>query len=217
MKNDLKTELIRRATHIISDSDPSHDISHALRVLANSEHITKYEGGDLEVIIPAALFHDAVNYRKDDPRSKYAAEESAIVAERVLTDIAGYDPAKTALVKQAIIEHSYNKGIRPTLLESKIVQDADRLEATGAIAIMRTFSSSGQMGRRFYHPEDPLCENREPVSVLYALDLFHDRLLKVENLMNTETAKRMARNRTEFLYTFMEQLRTELGEPTRFS
>jgi uncharacterized protein len=203
----LRERLISEARRIISDDDPSHDMAHALRVLANAEYIAQFEGGDLEVIIPAALFHDAVNYPKDDPRASYSAEESSRLVGGILEKIP-YDRTKIARVSQAIIEHSYSNGIRSESLDSKIVQDADRLEATGAISIMRTFASSGQMKRRFYDPDDPFCSSRQPGN--YAIDLFYNRLLRVKDLMNTETAKRMAEQRTEFLYDFLGQLEREI-------
>jgi len=206
----LRERLIEEARKVISMNDPSHDWYHALRVLANAEQIAQIEGGDLEVIIPAALFHDAVNYSKDDPRSKFAADESAMVAAKILQSVDCFDKNKIPLVCKAICEHSYGKGITPELLESKIVQDADRLEVTGAIAIMRTFCSSGQMRRIFYNPTDPFCENRTPESLKYAVDLFYGRLLIVNDLMNTSTARELVKVRTHFLKVFLEQLRSEI-------
>ena len=90
------------------------------------------------------------------------------------------------------------------------MQDADRLEATGAIAIMRTFCSTGQMKRKFYNPEDPFCRNHEPDPLNYAIDLFYKRLLKVKDLMNTKTAIELAEKRTEFLRQFIIQLEKEI-------
>jgi len=214
MKN-LRNILIEEAKGIIEDNDPSHDLDHALRVLGNAEYIAKIEGGDLEVIVPAALFHDAVNYSKDDPRAKYAGEESAKVVKKLLEKFPNYSKDKIARVETAIIEHSYSKNIQPESLDSKIVQDADRLEATGAISIMRTFCSTGQMKRKFYHTEDPFCEQREPGN--YAVDLFYKRLLKVKDLMNTETARGLAEKRTRFLYGFLEQLGEEIEVATKKS
>lgn len=207
----LRKRLIEEAEEIISNNDPSHDLGHALRVLGNAQYIAQFEGGDFEVIIPAALFHDVINYPKDAPKAKYAAEESARVVRGILEKLPDYSREKIARVEKAIVEHSYSNGIRPESLDSKIVQDADRLEATGAIAIMRTFCSTGQMRRKFYNPEDPFCEQREPDSLFYAVDLFYKRLLKVKDSMNTETAKRLAEKRTRFLYDFLEQLKEEIS------
>ncbi len=204
----LRELLIEKARLNIREDDPAHDIDHALRVLSNAEYLVRFEGGDLEVIIPAALFHDVVTYSKDDPRSKSAAEESAVVVRKIMQGISCYPQEKVRRVETAIREHAYSAGIRPESLDSKIVQDADRLEATGAIAIMRTFCSTGQMKRKFYNPEDPFCEKRMPDN--YALDLFYKRLLKVTDVMNTKTAKKLAEKRTRFLYTFLEQVREEI-------
>jgi uncharacterized protein len=207
----LRKRLIEEARRTISNDDPSHDIDHALRVLANAEHISSFEGGNLKVIIPAALLHDAVNYQKDDPKSENAAEESAKVARRILESFPQYNENEIMRVEEAVAEHPYDGGIKPKSPESKILQDADRLEATGAIAIMRTFCSTGQMKRRFYNPNDPFCEKRKPDSLLYALDLFYKRLVKVGSSMNTETARKLAEERTRFTYAFLEQLKDELA------
>ena len=202
-------KLIKKARERISKQDSSHDFGHALRVLANAEYIASIEGGDLEVIIPAALFHDVVIYPKNDPLSKLAATESAQVAKEILETL-DYPSEKIPLVMQAIEEHSYSNGIQPALLESRIIQDADRLEITGAIAIMRTFSSTGQMQRRFYDLEDPFCKQRLPGSKVSAIDFFYTRLMKVN--FHTSAAKRLAKKRTPFLHQFLKQLQKELTE-----
>jgi uncharacterized protein len=210
MEYKIKLELIDLAQQIISGEDKSHDFAHAIRVLNNAEQISSIEGGDPEIIVPAALFHDCKNYPKNDSRAEHAAEESAEIAGSLLKYHLKYSEDKITKVQECIVQHSFSKGIKPLLLESKIVQDADRLECTGAIAIMRTFCSTGQMQREFYHKDDPFCEQRAPSSTEYALDLFYNRLLVVRNLMNTETAKNIAESRTKFLYDFLNQLKTEI-------
>ncbi|MBI5065484.1 HD domain-containing protein [Candidatus Woesearchaeota archaeon] len=210
MEQTLRSQLIEKARKVVQNKDPSHDFSHALRVLANAEYIASIEGGDLEIIIPAALFHDVVNHPKNSPKSECASEQSAKYAKKILEKIKNYDKNKIRMVEEAIVEHSYSKGIKPKRLESKIVQDSDRLEATGAIAIMRTFCSSGQMKNKFYNSEDPFCKFRKPDSLKYAIDLFYQRLLIVKNKMNTETAKKLAKKRTEFLHKFLKQLKEEI-------
>lgn len=206
----IKNHLLDIAERKMAGNDPSHDFLHAKRVLMLAENISKKEGGDLEVLIPAAIFHDAVIYPKNDPRSKLAPEESAEFIAGELEKISRYSKQKTEKVKTVIMECSFSKGIKPSSLESKILQDADRLEATGAISIMRTFSSTGQMNRAFYHFDDPFAKRRSPDSLMYALDLFYTRLLKVGKLMNTKTAKNMAERRTKFLKEFLVELRLEL-------
>lgn len=206
----LQNELIEITRQRIPDNDPSHDIHHTLRVLANALSIAGAEKADLDVVVPAALFHDVITYPKNDPRSASAQEESAEVARQILKDIKDYPREKIEFVMEAIRLCSFSKGIVPERLESKILQDADGLEATGAISIMRTYASTGQMARPFYHPEDPFAENRDVDAKSYALDLFYARLLKVEGRMHTQTAKRIAHRRTAFLQQFLDEFKLEL-------
>ncbi len=200
--------MIDIAEKILSKEDPAHDINHALRVLKNAEEITAIEGGDLDIIIPAALFHDAIVYPKYSEKSKDSAKDSAKIAREILKDF-DYDEEKIVKVEEAIIEHSF-KNKKPERIESQIIQDADKLECTGVIGIMRTFCYTGIMKREFYDPRDPFCENREPDSMLYAMDLFFNRLLVVKNMMNTLTGKRIAIERTKVLQDFLEHAKGEI-------
>jgi uncharacterized protein len=86
------------------------------------------------------------------------------------------------------------------------------LESIGAIAIMRTFSSAGQLGKLFYHPDDPFPSSREHNPQQYALDLFYSRLLKVQERLHTDTAKILGKERVEFIHVFLNQLKIELGQ-----
>lgn len=210
MLTDLKNKLIAIAKEKIPETDVSHDFEHALRVLSNAERIFQEEGGDLEIMIPAALFHDLIVYPKNHPEKHKSQEESAEAAEKILAGFADYPQEKIEMVKTCILECSFSKGIVPDMLESKILQDADGLEATGAISIMRTYSSTGQMKRPFYNSEDPFCEKRQPSASEFALDLFYERLLKVADRMHTATAKEIARRRTDFLLDFLKEFKLEL-------
>ncbi len=210
MNNEIRQQLIKIAKEKIPNHDVSHDFEHTLRVLANAERIAKEEHGDLEIVIPAALFHDLIVYPKDHPDRFKSQEESATWAELILQTLDTYPQEKIALVKTCILECSFSKGIVPALLESKILQDADGLEATGAISIMRTYASTWQMKRPFYNSEDPFCEHREPDASQFALDLFYVRLLKVAERMHTQTAKQIAQRRTDFLIQFLDEFKLEL-------
>lgn len=207
---ELRNKLIKIAAEKIPIVDASHDFEHALRVLSNAENIAGEEGGDLEIIVPAALFHDVVVYPKDHPDRLRSQEESADVTEKILDSIEGFPKGKITEVKTCILECSFSKGIVPETIESKIIQDADGLEATGAISIMRTYSSTGQMRRPFYHSEDPFAQKRNPDAPSFALDLFFERLLKVTDRMHTKTAREISKRRTNFLNEFLEEFKLEL-------
>ncbi|MFA5022243.1 MAG: HD domain-containing protein [Patescibacteria group bacterium] len=211
MNKNLRTKLFNLAKNKITNSDPSHDFEHALRVLANAQRIAKEEKADLDIIIPAALFHDIINYPKHSPMAKYASDKSAEVTRKILKKIKEYPQDKIDKVYTAIKQCSFSKAIVPDFLEAKILQDADGLEATGAISIMRTFSSTGQYKRPFYNQKDPFCKNRQPDSSHFALDLFYTRLLVVKDRMHTKSAKKIALKRTAFLKKFLDQLKNELA------
>jgi len=211
MTEALKVKLFKIAEDRQIKTDPSHDFQHIRRVLNLAIKIGKSVKADLDILIPAALFHDIVVYQKDSPKSKGESDESAEVAAEVLGNIKSYSKEKIGAVKICISECSFSKGIIPRSLESKVLQDADRLEATGAISTMRTFSSCGQMNRPLYDPDDPLCEDGHQ-QFKSGVDLFYSRLLIVEKTMHTNLAKKIARSRTKFLETFLVQLRNELIE-----
>lgn len=211
MNNLLKQKLIKLAEEKQTKTDPSHDFQHVLRVFNLALQIGKKEQADFDVLIPAALFHDIVVYRKDHPNSKNSADESADLAEKILKNIKEYPQDKIGRVAACIKECSFSKGIKPSSLESMILQDADGLDSTGAISIMRLFSSGGQMNRQFYEPSDPLCRNGA-VAGRSNMDLFYRRLLIVEKRMQTNFAKRIAMRRTMFLKKFLRELKLELKE-----
>ena len=206
MKNELKNQLIKIAKKKIPDADVSHDFDYAMRVLSNAEKIAKDEGGDLDIIFPAALFHDLIVYPKNHPDKHKSQEESAESAEKILNSFGNFPKTKIDDVKTCIMECSFSKGIVPKMLESQILQDADGLEATGAISIMRTYSSTGQMKRPFYNIEDPFCKNRTPDAAKFALDLFYERLLKVAERVHTKIAKKIAKRRTDFFNNILKRV-----------
>lgn len=161
--------------------------------------------------MPAALLHDVVNPPKNHPDAHLATDKSAALAAEILQTLDRYPKHKIDAVMYAIKHCSYSKNLPHDTLESQILQDADFLESTGAIAIMRTFCSTGQFNRPFMDMHDPFAENREPDGKAFALDLFPTRLLKIYDKMLTQTGKKLARDRHTFLQAFYEQVRKELS------
>ncbi len=211
MNLSLRDSLFVAAEQRISHDDPSHDFLHACRVTRMAERIAETENADLDIIVPAALFHDVVNYPKNDPRAANAADESADMVAGILRNLPEYPQKKIGAVQTAIRQCSFSKNIVPEQLEARVLQDADMLEAAGAFAIMRTFCSTGQMKRPFYNADDPFCEHREPDPKSFAVDLFYARLLKVQDRVHTKLAKEIVKQRTDFLRAFLEQIRLELA------
>lgn len=210
MDPNIEKQLFKIVAQSSQTNDVSHDINHTIRVVENAKKIAEKEGGDLDIIVPAAIFHDAIVYLKNSKESKQSTFESANLAQQELQKHLEYPQHKIKFVKKLIEECSFSKGIKPKSIESQILQDADRLEATGAFSIMRTFASAGVMNNSFISPQDPFCTKRKPEPKKYALDLFYSRLLIVKDAMNTEYAKELADQRTEILEMFLQAVKNEL-------
>ena len=162
MNQVLKKRLISIAKEKMPQGDPSHDINHALRVLAISEKIATSENADFDVIVPSAIFHDIISYPKNHHKRLYSSKESAEFTRNILMKIKPFPKNKIDKVYEYINLCSFTKALKPNFLEGDILQDADSLDATGAISIMRTFSSAGIMNRAFYDVQDPFCKERNP-------------------------------------------------------
>ena len=194
-------------------SDGSHDLGHFQRVWKAAQYISREEGGleDMLVLLAAAYFHDLVSLPKDHPQRK---ESSRLSAEKTGLLLAGTFPdfprEKITGVEHAILAHSFSAGVTALTAEAKILQDADRLEAVGAIGVARTFYIAGLMGAQLFDAADPLAERREPDDRRYALDHFEVKLLKLPALMNTATGRRLAEENAAWMRLFMDKMRREI-------
>jgi len=193
----------------IMDNDPAHDFAHVMRVYKNAQKICKKEKANEKLVLSAALLHDIVSYPKSDKRSKSSSIESAKKSKQILKK---YDFAsdEITIICDAIKDHSFSQNKIPTTIEGKILQDADRLDALGAIGIARVFATGGSLKRPFYNFNDPFCKTRIPDDKIWTIDHFFQKLLKLESLMNTKTGKTEAKKRTKVLRDFLNQLKQEL-------
>ena len=191
-------------------SDPAHDLSHVRRVVQNTHRLTEAENGIAEVTLPAAWLHDCVSVAKDSPLRKQASRLAADEAVRFLRSV-NYPSNLLAPVHHAIEAHSFSADIATETLEARIVQDADRLEAVGAIGIARCFLTGGSMGTPLYDPSDPFARDRKPDDRRYTLDHFYCKLLGLADTMKTEAGKAEAVKRTDYMRAFLKQLGFEIG------
>jgi len=192
--------------------DSAHDIAHTERVVSNALLLAKQELCDEEIVEAAAWLHDCVILPKNDPDRKNASRLAARKATTYLKSIQ-FDGSKIPMVAHAIEAHSFSAGIRPRTIEAKIVQDADRLDALGAIGIARCFMVGGQLNRPIYQPEDPFCIQRDPNDKEWTVDHFYTKLFKLPELMNLESAKVEAERRVKYMETFLERLKGEINPP----
>lgn len=177
-----------------------HGMDHVLRVLASARTIQSEAGGDLGTIELAALLHDIGDAKFHD-----GVERSAEFAREIL----GRLPAGDELIEHVahIVDNlSFRKGesALPLSLEGQVVQDADRLDALGAIGIVRTIEYGAAFGQPFYLPSADTAKT--------GIGHFHEKLFKLKSLMNTDIGRRMAEDREDFMRTFLDQFMRECAD-----
>jgi uncharacterized protein len=192
------------------DSDPAHDISHVRRVVKNTIYLTDIEQSNSLVTVPAAWLHDCISVAKDSPLRAQASQLAAAAAVKFLS-AEGYPEELLDEVYHAIEAHSFSANIPTRTLEARIVQDADRLEALGAIGIARCMLTGGSMGTRLYEPGDPFCQDREPNDRAFTLDHFYKKLFKLPETMQTHAGRQEAERRAEFMRGYLQQMRGEIS------
>jgi uncharacterized protein len=165
---------------------------------------------DPQVLMAACFFHDLVNLPKDAPNR---AEASTLSAQAAVTFLRGdgFPVAKLDAVAHAIAAHSFSAGIAPETPEARILQDADRLEALGAIGIARMFHVAGQMGGGLFDADDPMALQRGLDDRRFALDHLQTKLLRLPETMQTEPGRAMAEERADWLMSFRTRLLSEIG------
>lgn len=167
----------------------SHDAEHVKRVVKLAKYIAEREGANLDIVLTAAQLHDIVRDTENH------AVDSAKKARKILKKM-GKEDEFIAAVTHAIESHSFSSGIKPKTLEAKVLSDADKLDAIGAIGVARAFLYSGERGR----------------SIEDTLKHFEEKLLRLKDLLYTETARKIAEERHKFLRIFYQQIKKELDQ-----
>ena len=197
----LEKEVIEYITDIFRGNADGHDLNHSIRVYKNAMFITeKYPNADRLVVALAALLHDVDDHKLFNTENNENARsflKMYMAADDKDNDAEYITAEKIEKICTAInsVSFSKNKGLRPDSIEGCIVQDADRLDALGAIGIARTFAYGGKHGR----------------SIEESAEHFYEKLLLLKDQMNTEEAQRIAEERHEFLVRYIEELKKEIN------
>ena len=202
----------------LSGAEGGHDWQHIDRVWKMALHILDKEGkGDRLTIELAALLHDI-----SDPKFNGGDHEKGVRMAREVLESLGLDRERREHV-QTIIQHVSFKGGFPQdaiqSIEFQIVQDADRLDAMGAVGIARAFNYGGFKNRPIHDPSMPLQEYADPSayhrSDAPTINHFYEKLLKLKDRMNTHTGKRIARERHDFMLLFLDTFYRECDPGSR--
>ncbi|HCG7379556.1 TPA: HD domain-containing protein [Vibrio parahaemolyticus] len=189
--------------------DAAHDIEHVKRVVKTAKQLCDEENADMAIVLPAAYLHDCFTYPKDHPNRK---QSSAIAAKKAIAYLESiqYPQHYHDAIAHAIEAHSFSANIRPNTLEAQIVQDADRLDALGAIGVTRCIQVSTHFNAQLYNDNDMFAKERELNDKQFTVDHFQTKLFKIADTMNTESAKLEANKRKAFMQTYLKQLYDEV-------
>lgn len=201
--------LIELVKPYYNSPDPAHDWAHVGRVAATARKLAENENVNLECVLAGVYCHDLINLPKDHPDRKNASTLSAKESEPFLIKV-GFSTSEIEIIRKAIVEHSFSKGLKPSCLEAAIVQDADRLDALGAIGILRCAAVNTQMKSNFYDPFDPFAEDRELDDKKFMVDHYFVKLFRLPELMNTEKGKTLAKERVKYMEQFLSELKKEI-------
>ena len=215
MPSSLWQRLVAEARARARSNEPAHDFFHVERVVTNARAIARGEHlrpASEAVVVTAALLHELFTLPKNHPDSANAGDHCAKAAREVLIEVAAPESMIDG-VASAIRDHAFSKGVVPHALESRVLQDADRLDAIGAIGLARMWATCADMKRPFYSPVDPFCTTRAPDDKQWGLDHVFKKLLAIPARLHTDTARSLAEDRVAFLRVYVDQLRNELGNP----
>jgi uncharacterized protein len=195
--------------------DTAHDALHLARVIANARNLIAHERSagvnvDEFVVEAACWMHDVVQLPKGRGPAGEAARQSAAVARDWL-EAQAVDPGRIEAIAHAITAHSFSGGLRPETIEAAIVQDADRLDALGAVGIARLWVTGVSLGGSLYHPIDPGGTARPLDDRSYGLDHIERKLLQLPGTMNTVAGRDEAPRRAEFVRCYRDEFLRELG------
>lgn len=196
---------------VTSQEFSGHDYLHLERVLQNAELLMQSEENmNQDVIVAAVLLHDLIDDKLTDTVNETIDELRIKMREWGLTDV------DRAEVLNIMTHMSYSKNLEQHYklsLEGEIVQDADRLDALGAIGIGRAFAYGGHANNLMYNPNEIVRENMSEVEYRQhstVINHFYEKLLKLESTMNTKTAQTIAARRTAFMRFYLDEFMAEI-------
>ena len=199
--------------------DSAHDLNHLQRVWRNAAILLSHHPeADTLVVMAACYLHDLVNLPKNHPERHLASRQAAALATQQLAAL-DFPQEKLAAVAHAIETHSFSANLTPTTIEAQIVQDADRIDALGAVGLARLFYISARMGSALAHGSDPLGQDRALDDKAYALDHITIKLAQLPGKMQTPAGRALAEQRlaliTDFRAAFAEEWGTDNDSHSR--
>jgi uncharacterized protein len=198
---------VDQARHYYQGADAIHDFDHVLRVLTLAERIAQSEGADPEIVRTATLLHDVARGHGD----RMATDHAQAGAEFARQLLAGHPPDRVEAVAHAIAAHRFRTGPAPQTIEAKVLHDADKLDAIGAIGVARAFAYGGHEGQRLWAKVPPgYTENRDNRHAHTPVHEYVMKLSKIKDRLLTASARQLAEGRHKFMVAFFQQLDREV-------
>jgi uncharacterized protein len=195
--------------------DPVHDYDHVMRVYRMAERIAESEGADMEIIRAAALLHDAVGSapgaKTEEERQNHHGSSAEFAAAVLRQE--GWPEDRIQAVQHCILAHRFRFTTdRPQSLEAKVLYDADKLDVLGALGVARTIAYAALAGQPFYTPPSQqflTTGKEEPGEAHSSYHEYLFKLVKIRDTLHTETARKIAESRHEYLVSFYTELSEE--------
>lgn len=208
---EYKVITIAEARRHYEQADAVHDFDHVLRVLALAERIGRAEGASLEIVQAAALLHDAERGKAETD----GLDHAALAADRARTILAEQPPAKVEAVAHAIAAHRFRTGPEPSTLEARVLFDADKLDAIGAVGVARAFAYGGAHGQRLWAPIETVDVARWREEGDHPRDHtpVHEFVVKLSRLKErlfTSTGQSIAEERHAYMVAFFNRFDAEV-------
>lgn len=205
---ELIQQLETKVAKLFGNDKTGHNIGHLKRTLKYALKLQEKEGGDIKVIAVASFVHDVHRLMQDELKRYVQPVESLLRIRELITDL-----NLTTQQKEHICyavehheEYAFGKGVTVQDIETLIVQDADNLDAIGAIGLMRTIQFSTAKNIPIWEPLIPLYQNKYDETTLDVSSMHHvhNKLLRLGKHMNTKTAKELAKPKNKLMYDFLK-------------
>lgn len=203
------TAVENRAQEYFDDVNPAHDWFHVQRVCETAVDLAREEGADLETVRLAALLHDIGRGKEDCGEIENHAAWGAKESETILEEF-DYRRDRIEAVTHCIRAHRYSRPPEPRSLEAKVLSDADNLDALGAIGIARTFTYGAERGAPIADPALP-AKADDSTAGQTSLNHLEKKILSLRERMYTDAGQRRARDRHDYVESFIERLEAELA------
>jgi uncharacterized protein len=192
-----------------SNSPVSHNWEHTCRVYNLCMHIGQVEGADMEVLKFAAYLHDIGRPWQDQSRGAICHAEKGAEIAQTLLEKCSISVEQRRNIIHCIRSHRFRGNCRPTTLEAKVMFDADKLDAIGAIGIGRAFQFAGEVGAKFHNAPVDVLDTKPYTEEDTAYREFKVKLLRIKDCMLTAEGLRIAKERHEFMEVFFERFLQE--------